>query len=205
MKKQTLWAVIFFSLAFLSLLLTLSLSQRDNLYDSVIRIHVLANSDEKGDQEKKLLVRDSILSYAKENFTEGSDREKAKEVLTQKIPQIKKIAEETLQKEGCGAKVDVVLKDEYYPTRHYESFSLPAGNYLSLKVMIGEAQGQNWWCVLFPPICIGSATETESALLDAGMTKENVKTITKKKKGYKIRFKMLEVAEEARKKLERLF
>lgn len=205
MKKQTLFSLICFSLALICLLLCASFWQRDNLYNSVIRIHVLADSDEKEDQERKLLVRDSILHYAKENLPESDNREEAKKVIAKNIRAIETLAEETLTKEGCDDKVKVMLEEEYYPTRHYESFSLPAGTYLSLKVLIGKAEGQNWWCVLFPPICLSSATDTESAFWEAGMSKDNIETVMCKEKEYKIRFKILEMTEEARRKLKELF
>lgn len=205
MKKDTLVTLISFGFAFLCLFLCLSLSDGDNLYDSVIRIHVLANSDEKEDQETKLAVRDSILLYAKENLPQGKNREEAKEIILENISEIERVAEETLRKEGREEKVSVELSEEYYGTRHYDSFSLPAGSYLSLKVKIGSAQGQNWWCVLFPPICLSSATSTESALMGAGMSRENVNTVTGKDGGYQIRFKILEVTQETKRRLSQLF
>ena len=204
MKKNQLFALIFFSLSFLSLLFILPARQADNLYGSVIRIHVLANSDEKADQERKLLVRDRILSFVKENFSESTSRKEAAEEIEKNIPQIISLAEDTLKEAGSDEKVEAVLDREYYPTRQYEDFALPAGEYLSLRVMIGEASGQNWWCVLFPPICINSALETDEALMKAGMSEKNVSTVTKKK-GYVYRFKILELWQKSKKGFQELF
>lgn len=204
MKKNTLFALIFFSMALLSLLLFLPVDQSENLYDSVIRIHVLANSDEKEDQEKKLLVRDRILKFAKMNLSENLSKEEAEKEIQKNLPMIISLAEDTLKKEGSSDSVSAILKREYYPTRQYEDFALPAGEYLSLQVMIGEAKGQNWWCVLFPPICVNSAMEKEDALAKAGMNEINVSTVTGKKR-YAYRFKILELWEKGKKGFRELF
>ncbi len=204
MKKNKLFALIFFSLSLLSLILFLSIDQEDNLYGSVIRIHVLANSDEEADQERKLLVRDRILSFAKENLTETASKKEAEEEIQKCLPRIISLAEDTLKESGSDDSVSATLSREYYPTRQYEDFSLPAGNYLSLRVMIGKAEGQNWWCVLFPPICINSALETEDALAKAGMNEKNISTVTRKK-GYVYRFKILEIWQKSKKGFQELF
>ncbi len=204
MKKNKLFALIFFSLSLLTLLLFLPLNKADNLYSSVIRIHVLANSDEESDQEKKLLVRDRILNFAKENLSENTTREEAEKEIENLLPQIISLAEDTLKNAGSKDKVSATLSHEYYPTRQYEDFSLPAGKYLSLRVMIGEAKGQNWWCVLFPPICINSAVETEDALAKAGMEEKNISTVTGKKR-YIYRFKLLEFWQKSKKEFQELF
>ena len=207
MKKSFLTALIFFSLAALSLSLCLfSLADSsDNLYTSVIRIHVLANSDEKDDQERKLLVRDRILSYAKETFSSLKTKEEAKEAVLEHMDAITNEEKMALAEAGCQDSVQITLGEEYYPTREYDALSLPAGNYLSLRVQIGKAQGQNWWCVLFPPLCINSAIDTEDALLDAGMSKDNAKTVLKEGKKYEYRFKILEIWEETKKNWQSLF
>ncbi len=205
MKKSYLLATVFFGLALLCLTLFLPLQGAENLYGSVIRIHVLANSDSKEDQERKLLLRDQILLFAKENLSENEDKEDAEKKIREKIPEIIALSEKTLKEAGKEEKVSVSLSEEYYPTRHYENLSLPSGEYLSLRVMIGEASGQNWWCVLFPPICIGSAVEeAEDALANVGMEEKNIHTVTGKKE-YAYRFKILEVWEKTKESFRQLF
>ena len=204
MKKSQLCTVIFAGTFLFFFLLLLPLKSADNLYDSVIRIHVLANSDSPKDQENKLAVRDSILEFANENFTIGTTREEAKTELEQYITVLEEISRETLSDLGSHQRVKVTIGEEYYPTREYETLSLPAGKYLSLRVQIGEAKGQNWWCVLFPPLCLSSSVDTEDALTGAGMDEDNVSTVIGND-GFRVRFKILELFGKAKKALEELF
>jgi stage II sporulation protein R len=163
------------------------------IYDKVLRLHVIASSDLQEDQALKLKVRDAILEYTKDvpNIT---GIENAREYYAQRLDEIKDVAQETVDKEGKGQDVQVSLGYEYYPTRTYEDISLPAGEYLSLRVMIGGGAGQNWWCVLYPPICL-SAVSAEEELVSAGFTPEQMQIITEgESTRYKIKFKILEEA-----------
>ena len=163
------------------------------IYDKVLRLHVIASSDLQEDQALKLKVRDAILEYTKDvpNIT---GIENAREYYAQRLDEIKDVAQETVDKEGKGQDVQVSLGYEYYPTRTYEDISLPAGEYLSLRVMIGGGAGQNWWCVLYPPICL-SAASAEEELVSAGFTPEQMQIITEgESTRYKIKFKILEEA-----------
>lgn len=172
------------------------------LYDNVIRLHVLANSDSERDQALKLTVRDAVLEKTRTMLENVDSREEAEAVLQENIPVIEQAAKDALRAAGAGNAVMVELGQEAYPTREYECLAFPAGEYLSLRVMIGEAEGQNWWCVLFPPLCLTAATaqserETETVCLSAGLSGEQYRMIadTDETK-YKLRFKILEVAEE---------
>ncbi len=205
MNKNTVKAILFFCLALLFLLVLSPIAGAENLYGSVIRLHVLAASDSAEDQEAKLWVRDRILEYAEKNLPLGSTREEAAEILQEKTETIRAIAEDALREKGMEEEVEVVLAEEYYPTRTYTALSLPAGSYLSLQVKIGKAQGKNWWCVLFPPMCLNSALGTEDALLDSGMDRENTHIVTRQEKRYRIRFKILELWGEGKEKLRRFF
>ena len=205
MKPYQLISLILSGTAMLFLLLLLPMQSGENLYDSVIRIHVLANSDSKEDQERKLAVRDAILKYTRNKLSLGENREDAKAVLEKNLDQLEQVAKKTLEENGSLHEVKIVLEEEYYPTREYETLSLPAGTYLSLQVQIGDAQGKNWWCVLFPPLCLSSSVEAEDALAGAGMTEENVATITEDKPVYRIRFKLLEFLQETKKSVKELF
>jgi len=169
------------------------------LYDKVIRLHVLANSDSEEDQALKLTVRDAVLKKTEGLLQNAASREQAEEIVRTALPQIEETAKSALAAVGAPNDVTVTLSYEKYPTREYEQLAFPAGEYLSLRVMIGEAAGKNWWCVLFPPLCMTAATarqDTEAVCLSTGITGEQYRMIadTENTK-YKLRFKILEVAE----------
>lgn len=168
------------------------------IYDSVIRLHVLANSDSDEDQQLKLLVRDEVLATTSVLLKDVKTREEAAVVLRDRLGEIRAVAERVLRQQGSEYAVAVSLGQETYPTREYEQLAFPAGEYLSLRVMIGEAEGQNWWCVLFPPLCLSAATtkaEAEEAFLAAGLTEAQYRIITDSENGkYRLRFKILEMA-----------
>lgn len=191
MKKHVLTALFFWCLGLIVLTVTADLLGAPSLYGSVIRLHVLANSDSEEDQSIKLLVRDEVLAYCKDSFA-LSDREGAEAELKAGLGGIRDAAEAKLREMGREENVIVSLSREVYPTRHYENLSLPGGTYTSLRVSIGAAAGKNWWCVLFPPLCLDSAADTETALLEAGMSEKDVKTVTLDGTGYEIRFHILE-------------
>ena len=173
----------------------------EEIYSSVVRLHVLANSDTDEDQALKLKVRDEVLSLTAPILKECDSRELAEERLTEIMPDIKSRAEELVAAEGYSYSVDVLLDKEYYPTKAYESCTFPEGEYTSLRVIIGDGEGQNWWCCLFPPLCLSSATdnsENEDAFISVGLTSEQYKVITETDTPkYKVRFKILEVVQKA--------
>ena len=163
------------------------------IYDKVLRLHVLASSDSEEDQALKLKVRDGILEFSGTIKT-PKDVEEAEKTYSALLERIKETAQEIVDAEGFDYTVSVSLGYEFYPTRQYEDVCLPAGEYLSLRVMIGEAEGANWWCVLYPPLCV-SAASGEEAFIDAGFTPEQMKIITDSgDTRYKIKFKILEGA-----------
>lgn len=172
--------------------MVLPIRGESEIYDKVIRLHVLANSDSQEDQELKLTVRDAILSDVAA-LTEGcSTREQAEEKIRSSLDSIREKAEDTLQSHGCDYPVTVTLSKENYPTREYEDMRFPAGEYSSLRIMIGEAKGQNWWCVLFPPLCVGAASAKDE-LVSAGFTPGQVRLLTDNDSPtYVLRFRVLE-------------
>ena len=169
----------------------------EKIYESVVRLHVLANSDSDEDQSLKLKVRDAILSYVSPLVIDSKSREEAMEILSRELDAVNKIATETVNREGYDYPVDVTLTLEDYPTRNYEAMSFPSGQYVSLRVLIGEAEGQNWWCVLFPPLCLSAASEkaeNEEAFIAVGLNSDQYKIITETDDAtYYLRFKLLEV------------
>ncbi len=175
------------------LLLRLPTGEDRKIYDKLIRLHVIANSDSAGDQALKLRVRDAILQQASAAAEGCADRQEAEEALAVRLPELQKTAEAVLRENGCHLPVTVRLGEEHYPTREYEGFRLPAGEYCSLRVMIGEAEGQNWWCVLFPPLCTDKATPSEE-LISAGFSPEEVRILTDSDSPeYVLRFRILEL------------
>ena len=170
------------------------------VYDTVVRLHVLANSDSEADQALKLKVRDGVLEAAAPYVGECKTQAEAVEALTAHLNDLEAAALSVVKSEGYDYPVTVLLGEEDYPTRVYESCAFPAGTYVSLRVLIGEGEGQNWWCCLFPPLCLSAATATsdnEDAFLQVGLTKDQYGIITETgKTKYKVRFKLLEVLED---------
>ncbi len=197
MQKRLLIAIL--SLSVLLLFIGLfPVHGEDEIYDTVVRLHVLANSDSEEDQSLKLTVRDAILEVTTPLLSDCDTQQEAEAVLNDNLELIRKTACDTLAQQGYDAPVSVLLGKEEYPMRDYDSFCFPAGDYLSLRVCIGEAEGQNWWCCLFPPLCLGSSTvtseEAEEAFIEVGLTPSQYKIITETQQPvYKVRFKLLEI------------
>lgn len=159
------------------------------VYGSVIRLHVLAESDGEYDQSVKLSVRDAILSECADLFGESESREEAELLLASGLDRIKTVADRTLSELGAPYTAEVLLGNEDYPERVYDGFSLPAGNYLSLRVVLGTGGGQNWWCILFPPLCSGVAKGGDCTIV--GVDRRSSRVFTSS--GYRFRFRLLEL------------
>ena len=172
-------------------------SQSD-LADQVIRLHVLANSDSEADQALKLQVRDRVLEVAESYFQPGATREETEAILRTHLADLAAAGAETVGAAGYDYPVTASLEENYwFPTKEYEDFALPAGEYTALRVVIGEGDGRNWWCVVFPPLCLGSVTETvEETAAEAGLTEGQVSLITGEDEGYVVKFKAIELLEE---------
>ena len=170
------------------------------IYDSVLRLHVLANSDSAEDQELKLCVRDAVLECMSEGLSDCENIEQAKTYVSENIGLITSSAEQCIKENGYDYTVAIETGIEKYPTRNYGKLSLPSGDYYSVKVKIGRSEGQNWWCVLFPPLCIGAsmANEPEEELAAVGLTQDEINIITKSEEPeYEIKFKLLEIFKKA--------
>lgn len=180
----------------------LALRTQEQLSDRVVRLHVLANSDGEEDQALKLLVRDRVLARATELLTEAGDREEAEVLLRRELPELEALAVRELRANGCGYPVRAELVPTEFPTREYDGFTLPAGEYLALRVVIGQGAGRNWWCVVFPPLCTAASADVPAAALAAGLTEEQVNLITEEDGGYVLKFKAVEWWEALRARLE---
>ncbi|MBQ3063287.1 MAG: stage II sporulation protein R [Clostridia bacterium] len=198
MKRIALILVVVFILV--GAVSVLPIHGESAIYDSVIRLHVLANSDSEEDQALKLTVRDDLLAKTRVLLADVKTRDEAEAILSRSLDELTATARATVRREGYDYPVRITLGAEDYPTREYENLAFPAGEYLSLRVLIGEAEGENWWCVLFPPLCLSAATdkrEAEAAFLAAGLTGEQYRIITESENAkYRLRFKILEVAKE---------
>lgn len=126
----------------------------DALSKKVVRFHVIANSNKEVDQYVKLQVKDEVLKEMVPKFNISSSKAESISIINENKEIIKKIAEDTLDKYDMDYDINIVLDTTYFPTKYYKEFSLPAGDYLALRVIIGEGNGKNWWCVLFPPLCL---------------------------------------------------
>ena len=171
----------------------------NEIYDSVLRLHVIANSNSKEDQELKLKVRDAILEKSEALFGNSNNRNEAIDIVRSNLPEIEKEAIEVIKREGYSYSVSVELGEENYPTKNYESFCFPSGNYMSLRIIIGEGEGENWWCVLFPPMCVSAASMSnpDDSFISVGLNKEQYGIITETDSPkYQARFRILEVIEE---------
>ncbi len=160
--------------------------------EEVLRLHILANSDSDADQKLKLRVRDRVLAETGELFSGAESLEKAQSLARDNLQKIEAAAKDEISKSGFDYDVSAGLCRMYFETRHYDGYTLPAGMYDAVRVEIGSAEGKNWWCVMFPPICLGSAMdkdELEKVLSESG---EDVITGTQK---YKAKFFIVELFE----------
>ena len=179
----------------------LALQTQDQLADKVVRLHVLANSDSEEDQALKLRVRDRVLERATELLEQSADRQEAEALLRGNLLELENLAAEEIAAAGYDYPVTAELTDTTFPTREYDGFTLPAGEYLALRIVIGEGAGQNWWCVVFPPLCTTASADVPASALAAGLTEEDVNLITEEP-GYVLKFKTVELWERLRATLE---
>ena len=170
----------------------LALRTQDDLADKVVRLHVLANSDSEEDQALKLRVRDVVLERATAILEQSADRREAESRLRGQLLELERVAAAEISAAGYRYPVTVELENTDFPTKEYDGFTLPAGEYLALRVIIGEGQGQNWWCVVFPPLCTAASAEVPASALAAGFSEEEVSLITEENQGYVLKFKAVE-------------
>ena len=165
------------------------------IYEKTLRLHIPANSDSKEDQELKLQVRDAVIELLKDPLSECKTKEDAVRVAEEMSDEIERVSDEVINENGKNYKATVTITEEYYPRRQYEGISLPAGNYTSVKIELGEAEGQNWWCVLFPQVCTQTASADE-VLAEVGFTANQIRLLTDQEDcEYVVKFKLLEIIE----------
>ncbi len=165
-----------------------------NIESSVFRLHVIANSDSKEDQDLKYIVRDNILTYINEISKNASTKEEVIEIARNNIDTIKQIAQETVYENGYNYSVNIKIGNFAFPTKQYGDISLPAGFYDALRVEIGIASGQNWWCVMFPPLCFvdvssGVVPEESKEVLQENLSYEEYNLLSENQNNSDMNFK----------------
>lgn len=171
-----------------------------NIRTKMLRMHVIANSDSVEDQELKMKVRDAVLAEGKEIFDGSVTAEEAKDKILPETERLRKAALDVIEKEGFEYDVKITVGNEYFNTRTYDnSVTLPAGYYTAVKVIIGEGEGHNWWCVMFPPMCLPAAVK-ECELSDV-LEKDEVEIVEGGDK-YSFKFKIVEIFEKISEKLK---
>lgn len=170
----------------------LALQTGDELAGRVVRLHVLANSDSEEDQALKLQVRDRILVRAEALLRQAPDRTEAEALLRNALPELERLARAEIRANGYDYAVSVRLEEADFPTRVYDGFTLPAGRYLALRAVIGAGGGENWWCVVFPPLCTAAAADLPETALAAGLSQDQVNLITGEDQGYILKSKAVE-------------
>lgn len=164
----------------------------ENIRQDVVRLHILANSDSDKDQQVKLAVRDALLNSGKNLFKGVVNVNNAEICLNSQKDELIRIANNVLTENGFEYTAQIYLTEEYFTTRVYEDFTLPAGEYLALKVILGEGEGHNWWCVMFPPLCLPAASEKTD--IDAFFGETGAEIIQSGAK-YEMKFKVIEIFE----------
>ncbi len=192
-RKHTAWMKVWELALLVSLCLSLCVgawaaSRQTALADKLIRLHVIAADDSETEQAVKLEVRDAVLAVLEPQLQGLADSASARATVENALPQVEQAARSV----AGGRQVTVSLTEEYYPTRVYADFSLPAGRYQSLRVILDEGAGQNWWCVVFPPLCLQASGSEPALPASAGLEAQDIALITEADSGYEIRFQLLE-------------
>lgn len=165
-------------------------ADREALSGKLIRLHVVAASDSEADQAVKLQVRDAVLRSIREDLEAACDVEAAKAYLRENLPKLQQVANEALRAAGMEPSAVVSLCKERFDTRIYDTFTLPAGVYDALRIVIGSGQGHNWWCVVFPSLCLPATTDGfQAEAVGAGFSRELTDTLTGE---YEVRFFLLD-------------
>lgn len=193
-KRKTFYrweAALLMGMGLALLLGTWVAGQQRALADQVVRLHVIGASDSAEDQRVKLQVRDAVLAQAGPWLVGVADQGEAVAILTEHLPQLAQVGSGV-----AGVPVTASVEEgSWFPTKQYTDFSLPAGRYTALKITVGEGEGRNWWCVVFPPLCLGSVSE-EVAQRAGNFSQEQVKLVTGEEEGYVVKFKAMELLDE---------
>lgn len=201
--KKILMIFILFLTYFLISLFSYSNAVSSSLSENVFRLHVIANSDSKEDQDLKYKVRDNLIKYMNSISKDVSTKEDAIKLANENIDNFYNIAKNTILENGFNYDVNIEIGNFDFPTKTYGDISLPAGFYDALRVKIGEAKGKNWWCVMFPSLCFvdisnGIVPEESKESLQANLNYEDYNLISSDYAEYKLKFKLVELFENAK-------
>lgn len=175
----------------------------EELSGQVLRLHVIANSDSPEDQALKLEVRDAVLAALSGLNEQAADVSEMERLVKGQLRELEQAGEEALRREGCGLPVSAEVTNCYFPTKVYDGFALPAGEYTALRLVVGAGEGQNWWCVAFPPLCAGAGAKSVEEAVKAGyFTTEQGELLTADGGEYLIRFRSLELLGELKQLLK---
>ena len=173
--------------------------QQQRMSEKIIRLHVVANSDSGADQAVKLHVRDAVLAVARQALQDADDPQQA---IAQALPALEAAANAALAAQGSRETARVSFRRELFPTRDYDTFSLPSGVYRSLRVTIGAGDGHNWWCVIFPSLCVPATADGFVQAAEAGgFTRAEIGLMTQADEGYVLKFRSLELLQALKKVL----
>lgn len=169
-----------------------------DIADSVFRLHVIANSDSAEDQNLKYIVRDKVIEYMSSISPNASSKEDVIEIAKANLDKIQAIASQTIRENGYTYSVNVEVGNFSFPSKRYGDITLPPGYYDALRIKIGEAEGQNWWCVMFPPLCFvdvtsGVVPDESKEIMKENLSKEEFDLISKNSNEVKVKFKIVEV------------
>ena len=177
-------------------------AQQEELADTMIRLHVIANSDSDRDQADKLAVRDAILVLVKEYGEQADTVSEMADILESHLPELEAAGEVVLRNRDSTHSVRASVTDCYFPTKAYTGFALPAGSYRALRLEIGAGEGANWWCVAFPPLCVGSCAESVEQAVEAGFfTQEQGEFLAGNETGYILKFRCMELLGQIKERL----
>ena len=171
---------------------TMLIADKEKLQNELIRLHVVAASDSAEDQALKLRVRDAVVESLQRDMVNVADPEQARAYLQENLPKIEALANRVLTAAGCPDVATVTLQLEEFATRYYDTFTLPAGIYEALRITIGEGEGRNWWCVVFPTLCVGATVEEFEEIAHCAGLSENLTDTLTGKEGYEVRFFFLD-------------
>ena len=185
---------IFFAfITLLSAIYLVGFTMGGNVYDDVVRLHIIADSNSEEDQNIKLSVRDMVLEKYSAALSNCEDREKALIAAYELLPKIEMDVNEYLR-DFTDYSCKVTLEESYFPTKNYGKYSLPCGNYTALCIRLGKAVGENYWCVLFPPLCLSASGKDERELfISCGLSEDEYNLMLTEKPRYKLKFKILEL------------
>ncbi len=169
-----------------------------DIADSVFRLHVIANSNSDEDQNLKYIVRDKVIEYMSSISQNASSKEEVIKIAKANLDKIQAIASQTIRENGYTYSVNVEVGNFSFPSKRYGDITLPPGYYDALRIKIGKAEGQNWWCVMFPPLCFvdvtsGVVPDESKEIMKENLSKEEFDLISKNSNEVKVKFKIVEV------------